>query len=470
MLSRALSAVLPSFLLSFLLPLALGGCSGGSAASGKLVQPSCAQGAGGASQEALCLVSCNLGCTTAGCSINQIAQNQPLILVFNQDVDPSSVSTASISLRTASGEEPVGQFLTSGATVQFLPEIRTVGAQSFFGFRSAEVYQMTLLGGLSEINALRSTSGDAFISTYSCNLTVSRGVVDLDGEPPGAALVSPVIGSSVDPATSILIEFSEFISTASFVTSSVQNQPVVVRVSKTKNVGGTLICDPAFTPVQILGNWQIENDPIRQLSTAVFLPLQQVPSGVCVQIEVTNRVQDLSGKPAQGQLFDYFTTSGSVPTQAITDSFDNSINLDIEFSSGTWGNGIARPGEIGWDGLHGDFDPAQGGTEVSTKVFEWNTDDTTIPRSRTLSGVDERITDGVYRFSRFFVAKGVTVNFVGSKAARIYIRGHAIIEGKGRAQRRGPHRTRRQSVGRPDRGSGRQRWRRRRQRRWRPWR
>jgi hypothetical protein len=116
--------------------------------------------------------------------VTNIAENQLVVLAFNQEVDPSSVSSASISLRTASGEEPVGQYLTTGNTVAFVPEVQVVGGASFFGFKSNETYTMTLPGGPAEINALRSVGGDPFARPLSCNLSVTRGVIDLKWRAP----------------------------------------------------------------------------------------------------------------------------------------------------------------------------------------------------------------------------------------------------------------------------------------------
>ncbi len=419
MLRRALSLLLFSLLVW------APGCSGGGKVA-HVTQPGCTQG--GSGQTGLCLTTCNLGCTAAGCAINQIAQNQPVILSFNKDIDPGSVSSASVSLRTSTGEEPVGRLLVNGSVVQFVPEVLVVGAQSFFGFRAGETYQMVLPGGAQEINAVRSASGDPFAETYACTLVVSRGIEDLDGQPPRATLVSPSLPYNVNPATTVVLEFSELISQAPFVTATPTTQPVDVRVRLIRQGATGPECDPSSVPQPIFGAWQLTNDPVRQVTRATFTPNQEVPSGVCIEVEVTSRVEDLSGKPAQGQTFQYFTQPGVRPPEALVDEFDNSLNMDVDVSSGAWTNGFATPGELGRDGLHGEFDPALG-VLVGPNTYEWSTDDITIPRSYTLSGLDERITDGVFRFARFMVPLGVTVRFVGTKPARLYVRGRARIDG-----------------------------------------
>ena len=48
-----------------------------------------------------CVIGCNLGCTLTSCSLSDIAENQPLVFSFSQDVDPNSVTPQSFSIQTA---------------------------------------------------------------------------------------------------------------------------------------------------------------------------------------------------------------------------------------------------------------------------------------------------------------------------------------------------------------------------------
>ncbi len=424
-----------SVLLSIPCLLALAACSGGSATDPGPVVPSCATGV--PQSEALCLASCNLGCTTAGCSINQIAQNQPLIFTFNQDVDPATVNSSTVSLRTAAGEEPVGTFLVSGSVVTFLPEVLSVGATSFFGFRAGETYLLSLPAGASQPSVLRSVSGDELAAPYQCALTVSRGVLDLDEAPPQADMISPAGNGPFAPNAQIVLEFSEFITHAPFLTSTAANQPIVVRVQRQRPAaGGGTECDPAFVPQELLGTWDLRDDLVRQLTTATFVPAQTAPSGVCIHVEVTARVEDLAGTPSPGQRFQFTTRPTPQPAVTLHESFQNSLGMEFDSSSGAWGGGVAMAGDIGWDGAHGVFAPELG-VEVEPNVWEWNTDNQLIPRthnfagvrSHTLSGNDEVVTDGVFRFSKFVLTKGVRVRFVGSNPARIFVRGLMKVDG-----------------------------------------
>ncbi len=118
---------------------------------------------------------------------------------------------------------------------------------------------------------------------------------------------------------------------------------------------------------------------------------------------------------------------------SLVEEFDNETNLDRAASSGSWVGGAAVPGVIGGNGRLGPFDPSDGVLVSSipgAMVYEWSTDQQTIPGVRTLTGRDITVTDGVFDFSRFDVAAGVTVRFVGSNRARISVRGRAHIEGR----------------------------------------
>ena len=123
-----------------------------------------------------------------------------------------------------------------------------------------------------------------------------------------------------------------------------------------------------------------------------------------------------------------FRATSPLPT-AIVESFANANQLDADVSSGTWSNFAARFGHLGLDGRHGAF-VADDGVPAGANTFVWNTDSFTIPASRTLSGVAETVTDGVFRFSEFVVPANRTVVFVGSKPARIHVRGRVDVRGR----------------------------------------
>src|SRR5262249_47096309 len=155
---------------------------------------------------ALCLMNCSLGCSSTGCQITDIAQNEIITWEFNKDVDPVSVNDATIRFRTVSGDVPVGDFLVTGQIVQFVPRAVVIGGQSFFGFRAGETYSMHMGGGTGDPNVIRSTSGTTMPTSLNCTLNVTRGVVDHNGAPPSATLISPTVHFNVQRDVTIVIE------------------------------------------------------------------------------------------------------------------------------------------------------------------------------------------------------------------------------------------------------------------------
>ena len=167
--------------------LLLAACSGGGAGTSATLKTRCAPSA----PSKFCLASCNLGCSSVGCNVTEIAQNQKVTLTFSQPIDPASVNAGSVSIKTAGGEPPAGSMLIAGDTLTFQPEVTVIGGSTTFGFRANEVYVLALPGGLNEDQALRSISGDRLGEPVQCTLSVSRGVIDPDGLPPTAKLIGP---------------------------------------------------------------------------------------------------------------------------------------------------------------------------------------------------------------------------------------------------------------------------------------
>jgi len=397
------------------------GCSGGSSAGSKS-ERCFTPGA------TFCLTSCNLGCTQTGCSITDIAQNQSIQLKFSQPLDPSSVNAASISLRTPSGVPPTGQLIVQGQTILFVPDIKIVSGQTLFGFRANETYILTLPGGPNEAQALRSTSGDSLSSLVTCTLTVSRGIIDLDGQPPKPTLLLPTDNSGVDPDTTIVVDFSEIIDVAPFQGATTATSPILYRVRATRPAaGGGVECDVTRPAADLGGVPRAIIDPIAQTTQVILKPTVSLPGDACIEVVVTSRVRDLSGKSAVPTQYSFTTKDVPKKEQSLAEDFRNAAKYDPDRSSGVWLNG-ATAGLVGGDGHLGDFD-ATYGTQLSPGVFEWNTDGQIIPASATVSGVSELVDDGVFEFATFDLPAGTTLVFTGSSPPRIMVRGSVSIKG-----------------------------------------
>ncbi|MEZ5963405.1 MAG: Ig-like domain-containing protein [Planctomycetota bacterium] len=414
--------------------LALASCSsGGGAASA--TAPSCDDGSGtNAGSQAFCVVACNLGCGAVGCSITEIAQNQPITFVFNRPVDPSSVSFASIQIKTETGEEPVGSFLVNGDKVTFAPEVQVVGNSSFFGFKNGATYSLLIRKGGAGVPTVRSDSGQPPSRDVLCNLRVSRGIVDLDGAPPRATLVTPTQASDVSRDTRIVLEFSEILDRAPF-RGSLADLPVKFDVRRTVLNGSTRECDLS-DKVALRGSVRLDQDTARQISILTLVPGDRLPSDACIEIQVTTAVRDVAGTSARPQVFRFLVEHTPPVARTLVEEFLSQQNLDSDRSAGEWSGGVVSPAQVGGSGRHGEFDlsllESLGG---GSYLWDLDRDELNgnrgflVPAARTLTGEDEFVADGEFHFSRLVVPANTTVQVVGSSPLRLFVRGRCEIQG-----------------------------------------
>ncbi|MBX3461920.1 MAG: Ig-like domain-containing protein [Planctomycetes bacterium] len=407
----------------------LAGCGGGEAKVGQ-ASFSCT----GTDARAICLVNCNLGCSSTGCQRTNIAQNEVLILQFSEPIDPASVNSSSIRLRTAGGEPPVGQLFVNGSMVEFIPTLSITGGQTFYGFTPGETYTLTIPGGPDQIEVVRSTSGKPFERTLTCTLQSTLGIVDLNGVPPSATLTSPPTSQlqSAPRELDIVLEFNELIDATPFLSGTAS--PVAFSVRRTRlGVGGERECDPNSAPVALTGSLRLDFDPARSISILTFRPAGTLPGNVCVQITVTNGVQDLSGRPAASQVFTFLTEVVPTVEGNVTEDFLTDAKLEVDASAGSWGAGYGRFARIGGDARHGAFSTSIGiddGPINGKRQFTINTDSTIIPATNTYSGAPVAVTDGRFAFTQMVVPSDVRLRFIGSVPPVLTVAGRLDILGE----------------------------------------
>ena len=409
----------------------LAGCSGGVAADG-----SAGVDCGLAGASTICLDSCNLGCSATGCSQTDIAQNQIVILNFSENVDAASVNSSSIRFRTATGGEPVGEFFVEGRTVRFQPTLAITGGQTFFGFTSGETYTMTIPGGASQTSVVRSTSGRPFDATLTCTLRSSLGIIDLNGVPPRAALVVPTeqqIGSAPRD-TDIVLEFNELIDATPFLSGTQSPVTFSVRRNRETTAGsGVYECNPNSAPQTLSGTQTLDFDASRGISVLSFRPTQALPGNICVEVNVTDGVADLSGRPAQPQTFTFRTVIVPLTETSIVEPFDDDDQLDADASAADWAGGTATFCRIGGDGRHGAFSLALCTDTLTTvegkRVYTLSTDNTVIPGSNTNPGSPIPITDGRFFFTTMVVPSDARIKFIGSQPPQVTVAGRLDVLG-----------------------------------------
>ena len=404
-------------------------CSGGGASGSNF--GNCSSGSGGT----FCLTSCSLGCAAGGCSITDIAANQPITLTFSQEVNPGTVDFSTISFKTVAGRTPEGRFIVASNVVRFEPQLNIVGGTTKFGFVSNETYVLTLPDASESGQVLRSVSGDPLSKSLSCTLRVSRGIVDLDGAPPRAKLISPQTQTNVKKDAIIVLEFSEIIDTAPFQGATTQTTPIQYLIRKTmQKPGGQVgerVCDPNFNPLILEGQPQAENIASLGITRVTLRPTALLPSQICVEVVVSNQVHDLAGTAAIPHSFAFTTEILIAGEGEVREVFTGDGQLDKKVSSGIWGAGRALPPVIGGVGELGSFDITAGQSNpADPNQYTWNTDNMTIPGKFTPTKKPITITDGVFEFSDFHLPAVFTLEFVGSNPAQIRVRGECRIEGK----------------------------------------
>lgn len=403
-----------------LLAIVAGGCSSGTTSDTSSVRIPCSGG------QKFCVISCDLGCSQTGCSITEIAENQKIHFKFSDAVKPETVNSASISIRTATGVAPEGDFLVAGSEVTFLPRVTTVGGVSSFGFQRNQSYIITVAGGRTASQGVQSLSGVTLANELTCTVVASKGIVDEDGQPPTVEMVSPTNLTAAPRTPTIVLRFSELIDTTPLQGTLSSGSPVRI-VLRSTTATGECDHDAAGTVLEGVPSLSTEAVGGHDVTVVTFTPTVQLPSVSCVTVEVTADLRDLSGRAGVPAAFEFITEQGvSTPIQ-LNESFATPAGQNQLLSGGIWSGG-ARPGLVGGDGRHGSFDVTLG-NPVGGGVYEWNTDNFTIPASSSLTGLQYTINDGRFYFTDFVLPEGTTLRWKGSVPAVVYVRGKAEVRG-----------------------------------------
>ncbi len=406
---------------SFALFALLFSCGGGSNPTGV--------SSAGCGNAGLCITACNLGCGPTGCGLTDIAVNQPLIFTFNQEVDPSSVSDDTIRIRTAQGEKPIGSFLVQSNVVMFVPEVQDVGGKAYFGFESQKTYILTILARGQGPKVIESISGDPLEVPFTCTLNVTKGIVDFDDRPPTARLLMPTALTNVPVDTLIALEFSEIVDTSNLRLDPKLNAVKFV-LAQISNTGA---CANREIPLQ--GSITISVDRATQRTILLFRPAGRLPGDFCVRVKVSNEVRDLSGKRATPINFEFKTKSVATTADEILEDFSSVVTRDVLRNGAVWAKNAATPGKLGGTGILGDFDVRHGGIDTGKKdadgrkIYEWDTDNTTIPSFKTLTGKAIGVTDGVFEFTSFVLRENEHLRFKGTHPVVLKVTGKVRIDG-----------------------------------------
>src|SRR5262249_28084507 len=158
-------------------------------------------------------------------------------------------------------------------------------------------------GGTGDPNVIRSTSGTTMPTSLNCTLNVTRGVVDHNGAPPSATLISPTVHFNVQRDVTIVIEFDELLDIAPVFNATGSTAPILYTGRRTfVNTSGNRECSPNSTAQPLGGAPSVTLDSTRGVTTVTYQPPSLLPGNTCVEVNITDRVRDLAGVPAAPQL------------------------------------------------------------------------------------------------------------------------------------------------------------------------
>ena len=172
------------------------------------------------------LSSCSLGCSGTTCAVNSISTNQPITLVFNDKIDPATVSLTELSIiDITSGATPPVEFSVSGNQIIVRPTLFETEAGLTFGFEEDGIYRIQLFAD-PFTNVIRSVIGRPNITTLDCNIATS-GITDLV---PGRPQVIFTPDASTPPTSSdfvVTMVFTDLMQKAQLVNSPYGTSPTI---------------------------------------------------------------------------------------------------------------------------------------------------------------------------------------------------------------------------------------------------
>ncbi len=341
--------------------------------------------------------------------------NVPITVRFNRPLEPGSVTPLSFSLKTTDGKPASGRVSVQGEKIVFSPDVKFVNGKVQFGFIKGATYVLTI-PGVAQGSAVRAVGGEPLHRGFTWELNTNLDPIDFNNSPPKMSLKVPVIHDpKKDKArldTIIVLQFDEIVMPNEVIDPA--NITFEVEV-------------PGYSQrLPLEGRREAGVDLETGGTYLRFTPSRLLPSLSKVWITANpKKIHDVVGKELDPStaVLSFLTEDGAGYRASVVEKFADQAHLDKDGSGALWGGGSLKPGRLGGSGLLGDL-------EVKSGTMILNTDNQVFDASRTLTGKSITVQDGVFRFSRLFVAAGATLKLTGSHPARILVRGVCRIEGK----------------------------------------
>lgn len=397
------------------------------------------------------LTHCSLGCSSGTCSVNTIATNEDIILTFNRDVDPTSVTLTSIRIiEETTGLTPFVQFLVDGPEVIIRPVLIETGVGVTFGFVDRGQYRIQLVAE-PESHVVRGLGGVGNRSELNCVIR-TEGVSDPVPGPP-IVTVTPSDGTQVSTQEfDIVCEFNDLMN---------KSQLVNPETGEGSGIKVYLDIEGLADPAPVLGTWEVLYDQEALTTTASFTSLTPYPGTTIEQarsvlVEFEPGLSDLANQRlANPQPVTIHLPSVTASPGAFSESFADTDQLDpsrsvnglwsppaipaldsgIDFASGTnhgGGSGVlgllAPAVDVVFDTDGMTFDPTTSPSEWrdSTGAVIYEPDESWS----TLDGQPFTVAPGEpFQFAAIAIPDGVTIRTKGSHPLRLLARGKAEVKG-----------------------------------------
>ena len=379
------------------------------------------------------LVTCSLGCTSAGtCAIQQISQNGDLVFTFSDTVDPASVTYSEFNiLNAANGTAAQGAFLVRDKQIIFRPAFIDTPDSTRFGLEMGQSYRVTLAATPSDFTVVRSVSGALNDTPVHCLVAVNH-----TEDFVAADLEVSVLPNEENPPTSsvfdITLSFNDIIPQSVLLDAEGESPSVEIGVViQAPNSGDT-------STLPLTGTFALTHDLDLKQTTLVFTSSAPFPASAggtrWVQVEIGNQIRDVAGMPlTNAGVYQIPLLEGSSESRVFTESFaDASVEDSAGSTAGLW-NPSAGYLDSGLDPVtgnhHGGGSGILGAISLNNLTLE-TSDNFDFPS--TLLNIDVTLQGdnaGVFFFAEIEHGLGGNLAVIGDLPLRLFSRGDVAITG-----------------------------------------
>jgi hypothetical protein len=286
----------------------------------------------------------------AGANTTSLPRNAQLLMKFSQDVDPASVTTSSIQVRTAGSVIPIGSLFTDGNHVRFDPTVTAIGLPNPVGFDPMTPYTVFIPSFVDpDYNALlgvvTSRAGERNGTSLRTGFTtefrflreqVPPQVLEVRFEP------EPNPGTGEIRADGrMAVVFSEAMDVTSFVLGN-QNLPLdpIVTIDVRYDAGPQVNVDNQVAGLRVPGTITFDTSA----TIAYFQPFFSFGAQPLVfGVQCLEWLTDLVGnRLANPRSFGSFTCDGTGSTtgQILSEEFLNDVDSDSLMTDALWGTPV----------------------------------------------------------------------------------------------------------------------------------